>query len=91
MVVEVNAVRTALLMTLQCGWRNIEIQEVIKTLGNSLQAKTVSVLEATTMAEDIYLLQLMFESCTYSFVHKRLDKASCMLVCFTHETKQSRG
>lgn len=67
-VAEVDAVHAALLLSQQSGWRKVEIQVDIKAPAESFQVRANPVIEASAIAEDIYLLQLMFECCTFSFM-----------------------
>lgn len=53
---DLNTVRVALLVAQQNGWRDIEVQVAIKTLAGCLQARRYPILNAITMADDIYLL-----------------------------------
>lgn len=74
LVAELEAVRAALLEALQNSWRIVEVQLEIKAITNSLQQKISPVLEATTIADDIFLLASIFESCLFSYVHKSFDR-----------------
>lgn len=86
---EVEAVRTALLMAQQSGWRRVEVHVDIKALADSLQARTDPVMEASSIAKDIYLLQLMFESCIFSFVHIRFNRDCSVIATFAQENGQN--
>lgn len=78
-------------MAPQSGWRRVEVQVDIKALASSLQARADPVVEASAIAEDIYLLQLMFESCIFSFVHKPFNRACSVIVRFAQENVQNQG
>lgn len=67
-VAEMDAIRVALLVAQQNGWRNVEIQVNIKALLNCLQARGNPIRETVIIAENIYLLAMMFDTCIYIFL-----------------------
>ncbi|XP_052172310.1 uncharacterized protein LOC127788238 [Diospyros lotus] len=74
-VAEVEAVRIAQIVAQQNEWRSIEVQVDIKAIYDCLQAKCSPVYDAWIIAEDIFLLSLMFENCNFSYCHKRVNRA----------------
>lgn len=90
-VAEVEAVRVALLLAQQNGWQKVDIQVDIKALAQCLQAKATPVVEATVIAEDIYLLAMMFESCKFSYGHRSRNRASSRLAWMAHRRFLSKS
>lgn len=76
---ELEATRVALIVAQQNGWRRVEIQGEIKAIATCLQARQSPILEAAMIADDLFLLALMFETCTFSFVHKSFNRCSTYL------------
>lgn len=82
MVGDVEAVRIMLLVAKKNGWRNVKIQLDIKVLAHCFQARKITVVETTIIAEDINLLPMMFEYCKFSFGSKSCNRANSNLAWF---------
>lgn len=77
-VAELEVIRVALVVAQQSGWRKIEIQVDIKAIAECLQSRKSPVLEATIIAEDTFLLAMMF-------VLFSVNRFCYQLACMTHK------
>lgn len=88
---ELEATRAALLLAQQNGWTRIEVQLDIKAIVDCLQARRSPLPEANTIADDIFLLMLMFETCKFSFGHRKFNKCSSELARLALRSKTSQS
>lgn len=79
---DMEAIRCALILAQQRGWRKLEVKLDVKALVTSLQLGKNPTLESLTIAEDIFLLKDMFEDCNFGFEHKRFNKTCNRLASF---------
>lgn len=61
-------------MAQQNGWKDVEVKVDIKAQADCLQARRYPIPNAITIADDVYLLALMFGTCTFSFGHRTFNR-----------------
>lgn len=87
---ELETVRCALILAQQHGWRKIEVRVDVKAIASCLRNGTSPIVESITLAEDIFLLALIFEGCKFGFEHRKYNRTCTRLALFPFEQKATQ-
>ena len=88
---DLEAIRCALILAQQQGWRRIEMKVDVKAMVCCLQKQKSPTLETLTIAEDIYILEKIFEDCRFDYEHRKYNRKCASLASFALEHKASYG
>lgn len=67
---EALAIRTAMQMGKEAGWKKVEFQSDCKQLIDKITAADLKDSSMSTVLEDIWQMREVFEQCTFSFVYR---------------------
>lgn len=86
---DLEAIRCALILAQQKGWRSIEVKLDVKAMALCLQGRSSPTVETLTLAEDIFLLALMFDDCIFGYENRKFNRSSAKLVDFARVNNTS--